>query len=128
MTSGLAEHGGHDPLGGTPHQLHGERAADAVAHKEKLLNAEMVHQPELVVGEGAPRIVDGDRAGRFPVIGIALVHRDAAEVAFELLGSVEHRSLPLSDARVQTTTRGDQQREAGAGLLIANPDIALFIE
>ena len=45
---------------------------------------EMVHQPELVVGEGVPRVVDRDRAGGLAAVGVALVHRDAAELVLEL--------------------------------------------
>ena len=62
------------------HQLHRERAADAVAEEKELADAEMVHHAELVVGEGVPRIVDRNRAGRIAVAGVALVHGDHAEV------------------------------------------------
>ena len=76
----LAEHGGEDALGGPLDQFEGKTATDAVAHEEEFADAEMVHQPQLVVGEGAPRVVDRDRAARFAAIRVALVHRDAAEV------------------------------------------------
>jgi kynurenine formamidase len=33
----------------------------------------VVHQPELVVGKGAPRVIDRDRAGRFSPIRVALI-------------------------------------------------------
>jgi hypothetical protein len=57
------------------HQLHPERAADAVAKEKELADAEMVHHAELVVGEGVPRIVERNRAGRLAVGGVALVTR-----------------------------------------------------
>ena len=60
MPDRLAEHAGHDALGGPLHELEGKRAADAVAHEEELPDAEVIHQPELVVGEGAPGVVDWD--------------------------------------------------------------------
>src|SRR4029077_8867533 len=81
-----------------------------------------------VIGKGAPRVVDRDRASRFAVISIALVHRDTAEVALEFLRRVEHGRWPFCHARVQAPSGGDQQREAGAHLLVADPDIAFLIE
>ena len=88
----------------------------------------MIHQPELVVGERIPRVVDRHRAGRFAAIGVALVHGDAAEVVLEHLHRVEHRGRPVADAGVQAAARGDQQRKAGAGFLIADADVAFLIE
>ncbi len=73
------------------HQLHRERAADAVAEEKELVDAEMVHHADLVVGERAPGIVDRDRSGRLAVAGVALVHDDDAEVVLELLRDVDHR-------------------------------------
>jgi hypothetical protein len=126
MADRLAEHAGDDPLGGPLHQLQGKRAADAVAHKEELRDAEVVHQPQLVVGEGAPRVVDRDRAARFAAIGVALIHRDAAEVVLERRHRIKHGGRPIGDARVQAAAGGDQQGEAGAGLLVADADLALL--
>ena len=128
MPDRLAEHAGHDALGCPLHELEGKRAADAVAHEEELADAEVIHQPELVVGEGAPGVVDRDRAAGLAAVGVALVHRDAAEVVLELLHRVDHRGRPVADAGVQAPTGGDQQREAGAGLLVADADVALFVE
>ena len=54
-------------------------------------DAQVVHQPDLVVGEGAPRVVDLHRAGGFAADGVALVHRDDAEVVLEHLHRVERR-------------------------------------
>ncbi len=47
------------------HQLHCERAADAIAEEAELADTEVVHEPKLVVGERVPRVVDGDRASGF---------------------------------------------------------------
>ena len=52
--TGWPEDGGHDALGCPLHELPGKAAADAVAHVEELVDAQVIHQPELVVGEGAP--------------------------------------------------------------------------
>jgi len=105
----LAEDGGHNAVGCPLYQLEGKRAPDAVAHEEELLDAEVIHQPELVVGEGAPGVVDRNRAARFAAVGVALVHRDAAEIVFKLLHRVDHRGRPVADAGVQAPTGGDQQ-------------------
>ena len=80
MPDRLAEHAGHDAIGCPLLELEGKRAPDAVAHEEELLDAEVIHQPELVVGEGAPGVVDRDRAAGLAAVGVALVHRDAAEI------------------------------------------------
>src|SRR5262249_463300 len=78
-----------------------KRATDVVAYKRKLLDAEIVDQPQLVVGNDAPRVVDQDRAGGFATIGIALVHRDAPELVLELLRGVEHGGRPFGNTRIQ---------------------------
>ena len=63
MPDGLAEHGGDDAVGRSLQELAGKAAADAVAHVEEFADAEVVHQPELVVGKGVPRVAGRDRAG-----------------------------------------------------------------
>ena len=88
----------------------------------------MVHQPKLVVGERIPRVIDRHRAGRFATVGVALVHRDAMEVVFKGLHRVEYGGRPIADPRVQAPAGGDQEREARAGLLVANADVALFVK
>src|SRR5262249_38854163 len=102
--------------------------ADAVAHVEELVDPEVIHQPELVVGERLPGVVDRHGAGRLAAIGVALVHRDAAEVVLKCFHRVDHRVRPIADAGVQAPTGGDQQREAGARLLVADADVALVIK
>ena len=121
----LAQHGRDDAVRRPLHQLERKRAADAVAEEEELADAEMVHQPQLVVGESVPRIVDRDRAGGFAVGGVALIHRDEAEVVLEFLHRVDDRVWPIADPRVQAAARGGQQREAGADLLVTDADVAL---
>ena len=88
----------------------------------------MVHQPELVVGEGVPRVLDRHRTGEFAAIGIALVHGDAAEVVLELFHRIDNGSLPVADARIQSAAWDHQQREAGAGLLVANANVTPLME
>src|SRR5712691_733543 len=105
MTSGFS---GRCPT----HELESKRATDAVAHEEELPYAEVIHQPELVVGEGSPRVVDRDRSAGLAAVRVALVHRNAAKFVLEFLHGVEHRGRPIADAGVQAPTGGDQKREA----------------
>ena len=88
----------------------------------------MVHQPELIVCEGVPRIVNRHRARRLAAIGVALVHRDAMEVVLKGLHRVEHGGRPIADLRVQAAPGGDQQWEAGACLLVADTNVTFFVE
>src|SRR4029077_17774085 len=124
----LAEDSSDDAVGRPLHQLPGEAAADAVAHVKEFADAEVIHQPKLVVGERIPRVIDRHWAGRFTAIGVALVHCDAAEIVLERLHRVEDRARPIADPRIQSAAGGNQKREAGARLLIADADIAFLIE
>ncbi len=108
----LAQYRRGDALRRPLHQLHRERAADAVAEEAELADAEMVHQAQLVVGERAPGIVDRDRTGELAAGGVALIHGDDAEVVLELLRNVDHRARPHGDTRVQAAAGRCQQREA----------------
>ena len=105
MPNGLAEHGGDDTPRRSLEELAGKAAADAVAHIEELADAEVVHQPQLVVGKGVPWVAGRDRAGALAANGVALIHRDAAEVVLEGLRSVEHRGRPIADTGVQSAAR-----------------------
>ena len=128
MADRLAQHRRDDAVRGPLHQLEGKRAADAVAEEEKLADAEVVHQPQLVVGESVPRVIDRDRPRGLAAGGVALVHGDAAEVALELVHRIDDRGRPIADPRVQSAARGDQQRKAGADLLVTDADVAFFVE
>src|SRR5882672_12557663 len=128
MPDRLAQHGGHDTLGGPLDELEPERSADAVAHVEELLHAEVIHQPELVVREGAPGVASGNRSRGLAAVRIALIHRDAAEVALERFHRVEHRGRPVAHAGVQAPAGSDEQWEARANHLVADADVTLFIE
>ena len=112
MSDRLAQQRGRDALRRALHQLHRERAADAVAEEEELADAEMIHHAKLIVGERAPGIVDRDRAGRLAVAGVTLVHGDHAEVVLELLRDIDHRTRPDTDARIEPAAGRRQQREA----------------
>jgi len=49
----------------------------------------MLHQSQLIVGEGSPGIVNRDGTGRFPADRVALVHGDAVEFVAVEFESVE---------------------------------------
>src|ERR1700722_15437927 len=128
MADSLAEDSSNDAVGSPLHQLAGKATADAVAQVEELADAEVIHQPELVVGERIPRVINRHGAYGFAVVGVALVHGDAAEVVLEYLHRVEHRSGPVNDAGVQAPSRGDQERKTRACLLVADADVASLID
>src|SRR5439155_5052630 len=128
MPDRLAQHGGHDAVGGSLDELQPERSPDAVAHVEELLHAEVVHQPPLVVREGAPGVAGGNRPRGFAAVRIALIHRDAAEVALERFHRVEDRGGPVAHAGVQAPAGSDEQREARASHLVADAEVTLLIE
>ena len=90
--AGLRQHGGDHAVGRALDQVPDERAADAEAQHHELVDAEVIHQAEVVVGVGVPRPVDLERAGGLAAIGVAQVRRDAAVLALELLHGVERRA------------------------------------
>ena len=57
MADRLAEDGGNDAVGRSLHQLAGKTTADTVTHVKEFMDAEMIHQSELVVGERIPRVI-----------------------------------------------------------------------
>ena len=87
--AGLRQHGRDDPVGRALQQVPDEGAADAEAHHHELVDAQVIHQTELVVGVGVPGPVDLERAGGLAAVGIAQVRRDAAVLSLELLDRVE---------------------------------------
>ena len=127
MADRLAEDGGDDPVRRLFQQLAGEAAADAEAHIGELVDPKVVHQSQLVFGEAAPRVVDGKRASALALVGIALIHGDAAEVrlGFE---RVDHGIRPIVEPGVQSAARRHEQGEAAAGLFVTDADVASFVK
>ena len=79
----LRQHGGDDAIGRALQQIPDEGPADAEAEHHELVDAEMIHQAEMVVGVGIPRPIDLERAGGLAGIGVAQVGGDAAVLALE---------------------------------------------
>src|SRR6266446_6154375 len=76
----------------------------------------------------SPRAVDCEWAGGLAAIGVAQIRRDNAVLALELLHRVEGVVREARDRGVQPAAGDDQQREAGADLLIVDADVTLFVE
>ena len=126
----LRQHGGDDAIWRALQQIPDQGAADAEAHHHELVDAEMIHQAELVVGVGIPGPVDLERARGLSGIGVAQVGGDAAVLALEFLEGVERRigAGEARNRRVQSAARDQQQRKAGTGLDIVDANVALFVK
>src|SRR5215813_10005013 len=125
----LAQHRGHHTIRCALEQLENERAADAVAQHEELTDAQVVHEAELIVRVGIPRLLELQRAGGLSAIGVAQVHADAAKVVFEFLHGVEGGPRrPPGDRGVETAAWDQEQRKPGAGLFIVNAHVTTLIE
>src|ERR1019366_3938488 len=95
----------------------------------ELVDAQMVHQAELVIGMGIPGTIDLERARGLTGIGITQVESDAAVLVLELLDCVEGR-IGAGDAlyiRVQSAAGDQQQRKAGTGLLVMDANRSLLV-
>ncbi len=126
---GLRQHGGDDAVAHALDQVPDQRLADAITQHHEFLRAEMIHQADMVVGEGVPRALDIERAGRLAAIGVAQVGDDAAELVAEFLHRAERMCLvEAADRRVQPAARNDQQRQTRARLFIVNANVAFFVE
>jgi len=128
MSDRLAQHGSHDAIRSPLDQLESERPPNAVAHVKEFLDAEVVHQPQLVIRKRAPGIAGGNRSRGLAAVRVALIHRDAAKVILERFHRVEDRGGPVAHARVQSPARSNEQRKTRANRLVADADVTLFIE
>src|SRR5271168_4513791 len=82
----------------------------------------------MVVGIGVPRPIDLKRTGRLATLGVAQIARDNAKLALELVEWVERVRREPRDRRVEPAAGDHQQREAGAGLLVANANVTFLKE
>ncbi len=125
----LHHRGGHDAVRGPLDEVVDHGPADAEAHDQELPDAQMVHQPQLVVGVGVPGAVDLEGAAGLAGVGVAEVGADAPEVVPVALHGVEGRGgLPGGEGRVQASARDEEQGKAGADLLVVDPDGASLVE
>jgi hypothetical protein len=113
---------GDHAVGRALQQVPDEGAADAEAHHHEPVDAQVIHDAELIVGEGIPRPIDLERA-----IGRSQVGGDAAILVLELVDRVE-RIVQAGNRRVQAAAGDQQQREAGAELLVVDADRSFFVK
>src|SRR5262249_14074 len=103
--------------------------ADAETHDHELVDPQMIHQAELVVGIGFPWAVDLNRPGGLAVGRVTQVCRYTAVLSFELVDRGKGlATLQAPHRRVQPTTREQHQRKAGTSVLIVDPDCAFFVK
>src|SRR5579871_628506 len=93
MSDRLCEDRGGYALGRRLDEFEAERASDALAHDMAALDAEMIEQGNLVCGVAMPAVRRSDRGAR--LAGVALVHRDHAEVAGQIDGWIERILLTV---------------------------------
>src|SRR3984885_270018 len=124
----LADDASYNAVWRALHELKSEAAADAVTHKKELADAEMIHQPQLVISKRTPRIIDIDGTSRIAAIGVALVHGYAAEVVLESFHDVYYCSRPIADSRVQAAARRNQKRKAATNFLITDANITSLVK
>src|SRR5207249_10726725 len=103
---GLRQHGCGNASGCALQKTPDEGAANAETHHRELVDPQMIHQAELVVGIGLPRPLDLDRAGGLAARGVAQVRRDAAIFSLELLYPIKGRVAGKEgNSRVQPSAR-----------------------
>src|SRR4029077_9937533 len=62
-------------------------------------------------------------------IGVAQIREDAAVFSLEFFDRIKRSAAhQAGDRRVQSPARDEQQREAGAGLLVLDANAAFFVE
>ena len=105
------------------------RPADAEAHDQKLLDAEVVHQPKVVIGMGVPGPVNLKRAARLPWVSVAQVNTDTTEILFVSLHRVEgYRRIQQWQRGIEPAAWNDQQGISGPYLFVVDTDGFFFIK
>jgi hypothetical protein len=78
----LAQHSRHHAIRRLLHQFERKTSADAVTHEQELLDPQVVHQPELIVGECTPRILGSNWPRGLAAVRVALVKGRRTEIDF----------------------------------------------
>ena len=101
--------------------------ADALAEEMAPVDAQVVEHGDVVGGVGVPAVLRGDRRARLAA-GIALIHRDHAEIRGELGGRVDRSGglAPHIDHRLQAGRRKSEDRETLAELLVVDARAVMF--
>jgi hypothetical protein len=110
----LRQHGGHDTIRRPLQEIPDHGTADAEAEHHEPVDAQIIHQPELVIGVGVPWAIDLEGARRLAAIGVAEINADAAVLAFELVHGLERRIWrgQIRDGRIQPAAGDHQERKA----------------
>src|SRR5437764_8056748 len=90
-----------DPVAGPLQQVPDERPADAEAQHHEFADAEMVHQPDMVVGIGIPRPARFERARGLAALRAAQIGGDDPEFILELDERMERMGLAPLDGGVR---------------------------
>jgi len=116
----LRQHGAGDALRLSLEHVQDERPADALTVEMAPVDAEVVEEGDVIGGVAVPAVLRGDR-GAGLAAGVALIHRDHAEVRRPLGGGVDRRGglAPHLDHRLQARGREGEDGEALAELLVS---------
>src|SRR5256885_7298233 len=72
----LRQHGSDDTVGCPLQKVPNQRTTDAEAHHHELVDPQVIHQTDMVIGIGIPRPIDLERAGGLTAIGVAHVRSE----------------------------------------------------
>src|SRR5580704_447901 len=78
-----------DTIGSPLQKVPDEWTSDAESEDHEPVYSEVIHQPEMVIGEGIPRLVDLKRAGGLTAISVAQVREHTTVLSLELVDRVE---------------------------------------
>src|SRR5262249_7334069 len=127
--AGLGQHSRDNPIGCPLQQVPDERAPDAEAHHHELVDAQVIHQPELIVRISVPWVVDLERTRGLAATSVAQIGRDAVVLSLEIFDRIKGRVAgEVGDRRIQSAAGDEQQREARTDLLKVDANGASFVE
>src|SRR5262249_40295599 len=100
--------------------MHG--TADAKSQYHELVDAQMIHQAEMVVGMTIPGAINLEGTCGLAAIGVAKVGTDAAVFVLELVHRIDINSGKPDLESVEAGARPDRCSRAGAALGLAARD------
>src|SRR5262245_40156585 len=115
-----------DPVTGALQQVPDEGPADAETEHHELLDAEMVHQAEMIVGIGVPRPVHFQRARGLTAFGIPQIRRDHAELVGKFIEWVERVGRKPGDCRIKPAARDNEYWKADTRFFVMDTSLAFF--
>src|SRR5436190_21116876 len=89
----------------------------------------MIHQPDMIIGEGIPGAVDFQRSRRLSCNGVAQIRGDTAVLALKFLDRIERvAALQAGNRGIQSPARDDEQRKTRTGFFVIDANGTFFIE